>query len=457
MKAASPVVAIVGRPNVGKSSLFNRLLHRRLAIVEALPGLTRDRLEAACEWRGRTFTLVDTGGLVLGRTPGLSAAVRRQTERAIAGAALIVFVVDVTAGVMPQDADIADVLRRERRPVLLVANKADTAGAAANAAEFHSLGLGDPMPVSAAHGLGTGDLLDAVASALFGSARVAPHEPEAVPQAQPPVRIAVIGRPNVGKSSLVNAILGEDRVVVHEEPGTTRDAVDTAFAYGGRDAVLIDTAGLRRRSRIEEPVEFYSTTRTRQALGRAGVAVLVVDATEGITDQDQRIAREAYEAGVGIVAAVNKWDLLRGYSAAQVERVARERLRFLGALHICLTSATRREGIEALMTAVFRTAAARAARIPTGPLNRVVSAAVAASAPAADSRGHRLHIYYATQPESTPPTVVLFVNDPRLMTAEYQRYLERRLRDKFDLAGTPIRWALRGRRPPETARTSRER
>jgi len=467
MNTGAPLVAIVGRPNVGKSSLFNRLLHRRLAIVEAVPGLTRDRLEAPGEWRGRTFTLVDTGGLVLGRAYGLPAAVRRQTERAIADAALVVFVVDVMTGIMPQDAEIADVLRRQPRPVLLAANKADTAGAAANAAEFHALGLGDPIPVSAAHGLGTGELLDAIVAALFEPGpptpqpgeTAGPQDAEAAPElhGHEQVRIAVIGRPNVGKSSLVNVVLGEDRVVVHEQPGTTRDAVDTAFMYDGRAAVLIDTAGLRRRSRIAEPVEFYSTTRTRQALARADVAVLVVDATEGITDQDQRIARAAYEEGLGIVVAVNKWDLLRGYSAAQVERVARARLGFLGAVHICLTSAVRREGIEALMTAVFHTAEARRSRIPTGPLNRVVSQAVAASAPAADSRGHRLHIYYATQPESGPPTVVLFVNDPRLMTPDYQRYLERRLRDRFDLAGTPIRWTLRGRRPPETARTSRER
>jgi GTP-binding protein len=411
--------------------------------------------------------LVDTGGLVLGRTQGLPAAVRRQTERAITDAALVVFIVDATAGVMPQDVEIAGVLRRQPRPVLLAANKADTAGAAANAVEFHALGVGDPIPVSALHGLGSGELLDAIVAALFepgsparrrgdtGGARDAEVAPGDLGDKR--VRIAVIGRPNVGKSSLVNAVLGEDRVVVHEDPGTTRDAVDTAFTYDGRDAVLIDTAGLRRRSRVDEPVEFYSTTRTRQALARADVAVLVVDATEGIADQDQRIARAAYDEGLGIVVAVNKWDLLRGYSAAQVERVAGGRLGFLGAVHVCLTSAVRHEGIDALMSAVFRTADARRSRIPTGPLNRVVNQAVAASAPAADSRGHRLHIYYATQPESEPPTVVLFVNDPRLMTPDYQRYLERRLRARFDLAGTPIRWTLRGRRPPETARTSRER
>ncbi len=449
-----PIVAIVGRPNVGKSSFFNRLLHRRLAIVEAVPGLTRDRLEAACEWRGHTFTLVDTGGLVLGKTERLTASVRRQTERAIADAALILFIVDAKAGLTPQDAEIADVLRRQARPVLLLANKADDTASELNAAEFHTLGLGDPVPISAMQGRGIGDLLDAVVGALFGTGT--PEAPDEAPEAAEsgPVRIAFLGRPNVGKSSLVNALLGQDRVVVDAQPGTTRDAIDTALRYDDHSVVLIDTAGLRRRTRVVESVEYYSTQRTHEALARAEVVVLVIDATEGITDQDQRIARTAYEAGRGVVVAVNKWDLLHGYSVAQVQRVASRQLRFLSAVRICPTSAVRREGIDDLMDAVFHTAAVRASRIPTGPLNRALTQAAAAAAPAADSRGHRLHIYYATQPESGPPTIVLFVNDPRLMTQDYQRYLERRLRDTFDLAGTPIRWALRGRRPPETARTS---
>ena len=453
-RAGLPIVAIVGRPNVGKSSFFNRLLHRRLAIVEAMPGLTRDRLEAACEWRGHTFTLVDTGGLVLGKTQGLTASVRRQSEHAIADAALILFVVDAKAGLTPQDREIADVLRRQARPVLLLANKADDTAAELNAAEFHTLGLGDPIPISATAGRGIGDLLDAVVAALFGAGT-----PEEADDAHPaaetaPVSIAFLGRPNVGKSSLVNALLGQDRVVVDEQPGTTRDAIDTALTYDGRSVVLIDTAGLRRRTRVVESVEYYSTQRTRQALTRADVVVLVIDAMEGITDQDQRIARTAYEAGRGIVVAVNKWDLLKGYAVDQVQRVARRQLRFVAGVPVCPTSAVRREGIGDLMDAVFHTATVRASRIPTGPLNRALNQAAAAAAPAADSRGHRLHIYYATQPQSEPPTIVLFVNDPRLMTADYQRYLERRIREAFDLAGTPIRWTLRGRRPPETARTS---
>lgn len=446
-----PIVAIVGRPNVGKSALFNRLVARRAAIVEDTPGVTRDRLQAACTWAGREFTLVDTGGLVSGSTEPLTRQVVRQAERAIEDADVVLFVVDGPAGLSPQDAEIAERLRGRRRPVLLVANKADAPSLALQAYEFHALGLGEPIPVSAMHGLGIGELLDALTAVLPASG----PGPEGEAQAGPAeaVRVAVVGRPNVGKSSLVNALVGEERVVVDARPGTTRDAVDTALVYEGRPLVLIDTAGLRRRSRVEEKVEFYSTRRAYAALGRSDVAVLVVDATEGITDQDQRIARAIYEAGRGIAVAVNKWDLLTGYTEAQVRKVAQERLRFVGPVPVCPTSATRGEGIGALLRAVLRSAEAHAARVPTGPLNRVVEQAVRATSPPADAAGRRLHIYYATQPDTRPPTFVLFVNDPRLLTADYQRYLERRLREAFDLAGTPVRWVLRGRRAPSPART----
>ncbi len=443
-----PAVAIVGRPNVGKSALFNRLLARRVAIVEATPGVTRDRIEAPCEWAGREFTLVDTGGLVPGSGEALTVEVRRQAERAIAQAQVVLFVVDAPAGLTPQDEEVAGLLRRSRRPVLLVANKVDSESLALDAYEFHALGLGEPIPVSAMHGLGTGDLLDAIVAVL----------PEAEPPAAPDgaVRVVFLGRPNVGKSSLVNALLGEERVIVDVRPGTTRDAVDTALVYGGRAVVLIDTAGLRRPSRVEEKIEYYSTRRTYDALARADVAVLVVDATEGLTDQDLRIARTVYEEGRGIVLAVNKWDLLTGYTREQVERVAQARLRFLGTVPVCLTTAVRGEGIDALMRAVFRAAAARVSRIATGPLNRVIEQAVRAAEPAADSAGRRLHIYYATQPQTQPPVFVLFVNDPALLTAEYRRYLERRVREAFDLAGTPVRWVLRGRKAPAAAQIFRQ-
>ncbi len=438
-------MAIVGRPNVGKSALFNRLLARRVAIVDDVPGLTRDRLQAPCEWAGHAFTLVDTGGLVPGSTEPLTAEVRRQVDRAIEDAQVVLFLVDAPAGLTPQDEEIAALLRRRHRPVLLVANKVDSPSGALEAYEFHALGLGEPITVSAMHGLGIGELLDTVV-AVLPDAELAPPPAETV-------RVAVLGRPNVGKSSLVNALLGEERVVVDPRPGTTRDAVDTFLVYEGRPVVLIDTAGLRRRSHVTEPVEFYSTRRAYDALAHADVAVLVVDATAGITEQDQRIARAAYDAGRGLVVAVNKWDLLTGYTVHHVERVVQDRLRYLGTVRVCVTSAVQRRGIGPLMETVFGVAAARERRIATGPLNRALEQAVRSAEPSADARGRRLHIYYATQPQTRPPTIVLFVNDPALLTDEYRRYLERRLREAFDLAGTPVRWVCRGRKASSAART----
>jgi GTP-binding protein len=445
--SSPPRVAIVGRPNVGKSTLFNRLLARRHAIVSDVSGVTRDRLEAPCQWGGREFVLVDTGGLVPGDTEPLVVQVRRQAERAIAEAQAVLFVVDASVGPTPQDAEIADVLRRRARPVLVVANKVDTPQLASGAYEFHALGLGDPIMVSATHGLGIGDLLDAVVAVVPDAE--APREPEAA------VGVVFLGRPNVGKSSLVNALLGEERVIVDSRPGTTRDAIDTPLRYDGRPVTLIDTAGLRRRSHVDDGVEYYSTRRAQDALERADVAVLVIDALEGIADQDQKIARMVYDAGRASVIAVNKWDLLTGHTLEQVRQVARRQLRFLGEVLVVPTVATQRRGIEELMAAVFRVAQARATRIATGPLNRVITEALRAHNPSADPTGRQLHIYYATQPTTRPPTIVLFVNDPGLLTPDYQRYLERRLRAGFDLAGTPIRWVLRRRRPATSARTTR--
>jgi len=457
MAAAVPIVAIVGRPNAGKSALFNRLLVRRVAIVEATPGVTRDRVAAPCEWTGHAFTLVDTGGLVSSPAEPLAAEVRRQTGRAITAADLVLFLVDASAGLTPEDELIAQSLRESGRPVLVVANKVDLPSANLGAYEFHALGFGDPMPVSATHGLGIGDLLDAVVARLpalsgTGHSPGGPAE-EALPETTAPVRVAVLGRPNVGKSSLVNALLGEERVIVTAEPGTTRDAIDTALIYDGRPVILIDTAGLRRRSRVTQPVEYYSTRRSYDALARADVAVLVVDATAGITDQDQRIARTAYEAGRAVVVAVNKWDRLTGYTRTDVERVAQQRLQFLGGVTVCPTVATRGEGIAGLMRAVFDAESARRIRIATGPLNKLIGQAVAAAPPAADRAGRRLHIYYATQPDTHPPHVVLFVNDPSLWSEEYRRYLERRLREAFGLRGTPVRWSIRSRRGAAAARS----
>ncbi|MGH2376495.1 MAG: ribosome biogenesis GTPase Der, partial [bacterium] len=409
-------------------------------------GLTRDRLYADTEWRGRAFTVVDTGGLVSGPRDNITAQVRAQAAQALDEADLILFVVDVRLGLVPEDREIADVVRRASAPVLVVANKADTTPVEAAAHEFYALGFGDPMTVSAQHGRGTGDLLDAIVDIL-------PERPPAAPD-EDTVAVAIVGRPNVGKSSLVNAILGEDRVIVDPAPGTTRDAVDSVYERDGRRFILIDTAGLRRRSRVGEAVEYFSATRARRAIERADVAVLVLDATAPPSDQDQRIAREIADAGCGVVIALNKWDRI-GTSARpdrKLEKAVRGPLRFIGYAPIVVTSATAGWGITELFDAIARVAAVHRGRISTGPLNRALGDAVAAHQPSADKAGRRLRIFYATQPEARPPAVVLFVNNPALLTDDYRRYLERALRSAFDLTGVPLRFVLRRRREQE-ART----
>jgi GTP-binding protein len=438
-KPALPVVAIVGRPNVGKSALFNRLIRQRLAIVEDTPGVTRDRLYAETEWRGRRFAVVDTGGLVSGRVDALAAQVRAQATAALAEADLVLFVVDTRDGIVPEDREIAQVVREARVPVLLVANKVDDPAQEPAAHEFHGLGLGDPLPVSALHGRGTGDLLDAVTALL----------PEASPPAQveAPVAVAVVGRPNVGKSSLVNAMLGEERVVVDAAPGTTRDAVDTLCERDGRRYLLIDTAGLRRRSRIGSEIEVYSGARTRRAIERADVAVLVLDMREPPADQDQHIAETIARAGCGVVVAANKWDCVSASPRPDParERVVKHALRFVDYAPIVAVSAAKRWGLDRLFQAIDTVAAAHRRRIGTGVLNRVLQDAVAAHPPPADAAGRRLRLYYATQPASRPPTVVLFVNEPSRMPEAYRRHLERVMRTRFDLTGVPLRLVLRRR------------
>jgi GTP-binding protein len=436
-----PVVAIVGRPNVGKSSLFNRLIQKRLAIVEDTPGVTRDRLYAEAEWRGRYFTVVDTGGLLSQPTDHLHAQVRAQAQAALAGASLVLFVVDARDGVVPEDREIAQLVRETRVPVLLVANKVDAPSHEAAAQEFYSLGLGDPIPVSAHHGRGTGDLLDAVVALL-------PDSSAPVQEEEAPIAVAIVGRPNVGKSSLVNAMLGEERVIVDPAPGTTRDAVDTPVERGGRRYLLIDTAGLRRRSRVGAAVESYSAVRTKRAIERAGVAVLVLDATEPAADQDQRIAGDMAKAGCGVVIVLNKWDLVA--DSPQLDRrreqLVRHALRFVDYAPLVITSTTRTWGLERLFTTIDAVAAAHRLHMGTGVLNRVIGNAVAAQQPPADATGRRLRLYYATQPETQPPTVVLFVNEPSRMPESYRRYLEHAIRAAFDLTGVPLRIVLRRRR-----------
>ena len=435
---ARPVVAIVGRPNVGKSALFNRLVGRRLAIVEGHPGITRDRLYAPASWGPRTFTLVDTGGLVSDAADSIPAQVRAQAERAIAEADVILFVVDAAAGVLPEDHEVAQRLRESRRPVVLAVNKADRPDHPA-VYEFFALGLGDPMPVSAIHGLGIGDLLDAVVELLPAG--------DSALETAPVLSVAIVGRPNVGKSSLLNAILGEERVLVDPVPGTTRDAVDTPFVLNGRHFVLIDTAGLRRKARIDQAVERYSAGRSLSAVDRCDVAVLVIEAGAPAVNQDQEIARYTVEQGRALVIAVNKWDLVGDTDRATPAQLApvHRALRFVDYAPVVVTSAEKGWGIGRLLERVLVVAESFAHRVPTGPLNRVVEQAEEAHQPPADRSGRHLKIYYATQPKVKPPTFILFVNHPDLLGSDYRRYLESRLRGAFDFTGTPIRLVARAR------------
>lgn len=446
-RASLPVVAIIGRPNVGKSALFNRLVSRRQAIVEDHPGVTRDRLYAITEWSGRRFTVVDTGGLRSSPAEGIETRVRAQSDAALEEADLVLFVVDVRDGILPEDRDIAEIVRRARSPVLVVANKVDGQAQEIGAQEFFELGLGAPFPVSAIHGRGTGDLLDAVIALLPAEAPLG-ETGEGVGE---PIAVAIVGRPNVGKSSLVNAMLGEERVVVDATPGTTRDAVDTPCERGGRTYVLVDTAGLRRRARVAAAVEAYSAGRSRAAIARADVAVLVLDGSEPVSDQDQRIGREIADAGRGVLVVMNKWDRIATSPAPDRprEQAARRALRFLSYAPILAVSSTEGWGIAEVFDAIARVAESHRGRIATGPLNRVIGNAVALREPPADSSGRRLKVFYVTQPATRPPTVVLFVNDPAKMPQAYLRYLERAVRTAFDLTGTPLRLVMRRRRGEE--------
>jgi len=435
---STPVVAIVGRPNVGKSALFNRLVGQRKAIVEGTPGVTRDRLYGTADWGGREFAVVDTGGLVWPAGAQVQEQVRRQAERAIEDADVVLFVLDARAGLVPEDRDVAERLRISRRPVLVVANKVEDPRQT-GALEFFELGLGDPIPISALHGLGIGELLDQIVALLPEGG---PEEP-----GSPATQVAVVGRPNVGKSSLVNAILGEDRVIVDPAPGTTRDAIDTPFVRGDRRFILVDTAGLRRKARVEEGVERYSVVRSLEAVDRADVVVLVLDASGPPVEQDQEIARYTAEQGRALVLAVNKWDLVSTTSKPRDDLLApvRQAMRFVEYAAMVCTSAVRGWGIAMLVDKVADAADAFARRVPTGPLNRAIELAEQAHNPPADGAGRQLKLLYATQPRAKPPTIVLFVNDAGLVTENYRRYLEGQLRETFDFRGTPIRLVFRTR------------
>jgi len=426
-------VAIVGYPNVGKSSLVNRLTGSREAVVHATPGVTRDRKELETEWNGRTLTLIDTGGVDLADGDGLARLVHEQVRAALAEADAVVLVVDARAGVRPGDLELAALLRADRRPVIVAANKIDTAAELPLAAEFHRLGLGEPVAVSAAQGLGSGDLLDRI-TALAPASEPAPDTDEQA------VRLAVIGRPNVGKSSLVNRFVGVERVIVSEQAGTTRDAIDLPMRFGERTLILVDTAGLRRRSKVTEALEYYTTLRSRRAAERADVALVVCDATAGITAQDLRVAELAMHAGCATLLVLNKWDLAPrldlDHERARAHRKLRLRPRVLTA------SARTGRHVERLLSEAVGLADRRAARIPTPQLNRFLSDAVADRQPpsAGGGRGRpqRLKLLYMAQTGERPPRFSIQVNSRARVTRDYAYYLENRLRQRYGLDGVPV-------------------
>jgi GTP-binding protein len=433
-----PLVALVGRPNVGKSTLFNRLVEQRLAIVEDVPGTTRDRIYADAEWGGTTFTFVDTGGLVPDSGDDLSSMVRGQVEIAISEAEAIILLVDVKEGVTASDLEIAALLRRSGKPVLLAVNKADNESRRQEAVEFYELGLGDPIPISALHGTGTGDLLDALLQVGWAEMRQAPSQG---------TRIAIVGRPNVGKSSLLNSVLGQERMIVSETPGTTRDAVDSLAEWKGEEVTLIDTAGIRRRGRVSPGIERYSVMRALRAIQRADVVLLLLDATEGVTEQDAHIAGYVVDEAKGLVIVVNKWDLVEKdtYTMQYYTDEIRRALRFVAYAPLVFVSAMTGQRVGNAMDLALEVQRSRTARVPTGELNRLISEAVSKHSPPS-KRGKRLKIYYATQVGTAPPGFVLFVNDPRLVHFSYERYLENQLRRSFGFEGSPVRMVFRRRK-----------
>jgi GTP-binding protein len=439
-----PVVAVVGRPNVGKSTLVNRFVGRRSAIVEERPGVTRDRKELVAQWRDRRFRIVDTGGWLppsaAGEDPAaLTRQVSAQAERAVSEADVVLLVVDATVGVLEEDAQVARILQRADKPVLVVANKVDDQRQETEAWAFASLGLGEPHAVSASHGRGAGDLLDAVVTALPAAGERARADAEQA------FSVALVGRPNVGKSTLFNRLLGEERTVVHDEPGTTRDAIDTVLETADGPLRVVDTAGMRRRSRIDEPTEYFGLVRALEAVDRADAALLVIDAAAGVTHQDQRLAERIDAAGSAIVVVLNKWDLLDGHAELrrQVLIDVADRLGFLAYAPVLKVSALTGRGVTRLLPALRQAEAAYHRRVPTAALNRVLEEAQA-SHPPPSVRRSRPRILYATQGATDPPTFTLFATHE--LPSTYLRYLERRLREAFELGPSPIKLRVRRRK-----------
>jgi len=433
---AKPIVAIVGGPNVGKSTLFNRLVGERIAIVEDLPGTTRDRVYADMSWGERELTVIDTGGFEPRPDSDLRQKVKHQAEVAIEEADVIIFMVDVLDGVTIPDQEIAEALRRSRKPIILAVNKADNDQRRQQAFQFHELGIGEPMAISAHHGIGVSDLMDEACARL----------PPPAPAVQEPamLKIAIVGRPNVGKSMLLNAILGQERAIVSEIPGTTRDATDTVFKYDGRSILFIDTAGIRRRGKIEVGIERYGVMRSLNAISRADVVLLVIEAAEIMNEQDMHIAGYIHEALKGIVVVVNKWDLARelGVEKTQCTREIKQKLKFFPDVPVAFASAQFGKGIGGVLSAAKKVYQERQKRLPTPLLNDEMNRAIVVHPPPS-LWGRQLKLSYVTQPDVEPPTFVFFVNDPRLIHFSYQRYLENSLRKAFGFKGTPLKLIFR--------------
>ena len=435
---AKPIVAIVGRPNVGKSTLFNRIAEKRVSIVDDTPGVTRDRIYADAEWTGHEFALVDTGGIDFDENDALLPAMRNQAKLAMEEADVILFVVDGKVGITEVDQQIVVMLRTAKKPVVLAVNKVDSIKGIPDSYEFYGLGLGEPIAVSAVNALNLGDLLDAIVKELPEEVEVA-DEPDTI-------RVAVVGRPNVGKSSLVNALLGEERLVVSNIPGTTRDAVDTYFKQDGVTFVFVDTAGMRRRGKIDAALERYSVIRSLRAIDRADVVLMVIDAAEGVSEQDKKIAGYVHESGRASVLVVNKWDLIQkdGKTSLRYTETMRQELGFMQYSPVVFLSALTKQRVSRIPEVVKYVAEQHAMRVSTSLLNQVVRDAVGINPPPSD-RGRKLKIYYATQASVKPPTIVFFVNDPELMHFSYLRFLENKLREAFGFEGTPLKLVVRPR------------
>lgn len=435
---AKPVIAIVGRPNVGKSTIFNRIVGERISIVEDIPGVTRDRIYSSAEWLTHDFNIIDTGGIDLGDEPFLE-QIRQQAEIAIDEADVIIFLVNGREGVTAADEEVAKILYRSNKPVVLAVNKIDNPEMRTMIYDFYALGFGEPFPISGSHGLGLGDLLDEAAK-HFPAAKGDEYDKDTI-------KFSLIGRPNVGKSSLVNAILGEDRVIVSDIAGTTRDAIDSQVTYDGQKYVIIDTAGMRKKGKVYETTEKYSVLRALRAIERSDVVLVVINAEEGIIEQDKHIAGYAEEAGRAVIIVVNKWDAIEKdeKTMKEFEKKIRAHFQFLSYAPIVFLSAITKKRIHTLMPMIDLASENHAMRVQTNILNEVIMDAVAMN-PTPTDKGKRLKIYYATQVSVKPPTFVVFVNEPELMHFSYERFLENRIRDAFDFTGTPIKIFARQRK-----------